>query len=104
MNGNIYVNKEGLTNVINELSNLKKSLRKTFDNQINLAKEVNTYWSGTVGEEACKELLNRSTRYDNYIKQLEEKIKFLASVRDAYIKLDSDVSKKVDNNTKNNLA
>lgn len=98
MNNNMYINVEQLSSSIEKLKALKNRLNSIFNKQKENTSKISNVWNGTVGEKAYSELTKHNNYYDSYIEKINEKISFLEKTRDAYLKNDSLLSSKIDDN------
>ena len=100
MNNNMYIDVEKLNGAIDKLKSNREKIYNIFSTQKANVKKLSEVWNGSTGEKINAELTTHNSYYDNYIARLDEKISFLEKTRDSYLKNDSLLDKKIDENAK----
>ena len=99
-NGKIYINISDFDNGLNKFKSAKEKISKVYESQKKIIKDFSECWGGNTGEEVCKRLTEHNKNYENYLKEIDEKITFLENVRQSYNKMDESISAKIDMNAK----
>ena len=100
MNNKIYIDIGTIDQSITKLKSLKKRLEAVKDLQSSHVKELSSIWNGTTGNELNRVLSTHLSDYNSFIDSLDARIKFLETVKNSYSTMDSNISNKVDSNTK----
>jgi len=94
----IDLNEKEIDNALISLKSTRRRLAIAIEKQENLFKKLFICWGGTSGEKVQETLKKHAKRYEEYIKNLDNNIKYLESVRNAYRIADEGLSKKIDSN------